>query len=42
MKTLAAVYGYLKEGDQPENWGADALIQHPQQLKQWIKDQLCH
>lgn len=42
MKTLAAVYGYLKEGDQPENWGADALIKHPQQLKQWIKDQLCH
>ena len=42
MKTLAATYGYLRDGDQPENWGADALIQHPQQLQQWIHAQLCH
>lgn len=42
MKTLAAVYGYLKENDQPENWGADALIEHPQQLQQWIQATLCH
>lgn len=42
MKTLAAVYGYLKDGDQPENWGADALIEHPHQLQQWIENHLCH
>ena len=42
MKTLAAVYGYLKEGDQPEEWGADALIETPQQLQQWIRASLCH
>ena len=42
MKTLAAVYGYLKEGDQPENWGADALIEHPDQLQEWIQATLCH
>jgi len=42
MKTLAAVYGYLKEGDQPEEWGADALIENPQQLQQWIQASLCH
>lgn len=42
MKTLAAVYGYLKDGDQPENWGADALIEHPTQLQQWIQASLCH
>ncbi len=42
MKTLAAVYGYLKAGDQPEQWGADALIEHPQQLLQWIDSSLCH
>ena len=36
MKTLAALYGYLQDDDQPENWGADALIQHPQHLLQWI------
>ena len=37
MKTLAAAYGYIQHGDQPENWGADALIQHPQHLLQWIR-----
>lgn len=42
MKTLAAVYGYLKQGDQPEHWGADALIENPQQLQQWIRASLCH
>lgn len=42
MKTLAAVYGYLKEGDQPENWGADALIERPEQLLHWIRSLLCH
>ena len=42
MKTLAAVYGYLKDEDQPENWGADALIDHPQQLQHWIQATLCH
>ncbi len=42
MKTLAAVYGYLKDGDSPEDWGADGLIEHPGQLQQWIKASLCH
>lgn len=41
MKTLAAVYGYLKDGDRPETWGADALIEHPEQLQQWIRASLC-
>lgn len=41
MKTLAALYGYLRPDDQPKNWGADALIDHPQQLLQWIKTSLC-
>ncbi len=42
MKTLAATYGYLKAGDRPEDWGADGLIEHPQQLLQWIHSSLCH
>lgn len=42
MKTLAAVYGYLKEGDRPETWGADALIEHPEQILNWIHSTLCH
>ena len=37
MKTLVALYGYLQADDQPEQWGADGLIAHPEQLQQWIK-----
>lgn len=42
MKTLAALYGYLKPGDAPETWGADALIESPEQLATWITSVLCH
>jgi phosphoglycolate phosphatase len=42
MKTLAALYGYLKPGDTPETWGADALIESPEQLATWIASALCH
>ncbi|MGZ8135728.1 MAG: HAD family hydrolase [Methylococcaceae bacterium] len=42
MKTLAALYGYLKPGDAPETWGADALIESPEQLSAWIASALCH
>jgi len=41
MKTLAALYGYIPAGEQPKNWGADALIEHPQQLLPWIHTSLC-
>ncbi|MDP2901850.1 MAG: HAD-IA family hydrolase [Methylovulum sp.] len=41
MKTLAALYGYLKPTDIPENWGADALIASPHQLSIWIGSALC-
>jgi len=41
MKTLAAVYGYLKPDDIPTNWGADALIESPEQLTSWITA-TCH
>jgi len=42
MKTLAALYGYLNSDDQPDTWGADAMIEHPRQLTQWIQTSLCH
>ena len=42
MKTLAALYGYIKPGDAPETWGADALIESPEQLATWITSALCH
>ncbi len=41
MKTLAAVYGYLKPADVPETWGADALIASPGQLSAWLESALC-
>lgn len=41
MKTLAALYGYLKPGDAPETWGADALIESPEQILTWIASNLC-
>lgn len=42
MKTLAALYGYLKPSDTPETWGADALIATPKHLANWIDAALCH
>ncbi|CAG0939375.1 N-acetyl-D-muramate 6-phosphate phosphatase [Candidatus Brocadiaceae bacterium] len=41
MKTLAALYGYLKPNDQPETWGADELITSPSHLMTWIHNTLC-
>lgn len=41
MKTLAALYGYLKPDDNPKQWGADALIESPEQLTSWINAS-CH
>ena len=42
MKTMAAAYGYLKQGDDPNNWEADALIQSPAEILPWIDKSLCH
>jgi phosphoglycolate phosphatase len=41
MRTLAALYGYLKLGDAPETWGADALIESPEQISTWIEALPC-
>ena len=41
MKTLAAVYGYINPGDTPETWGADALIESPDQISTWIAKLSC-
>lgn len=42
MKTLVALYGYLKPSDEPATWGADALIESPEHLANWIATALCH
>lgn len=36
MKTLVALFGYLLENDHPDAWGADALIQTPAEILDWI------
>jgi len=36
MRTVAALYGYLSEQDQPEKWQADASINHPHDILQWL------
>ena len=41
MKTLAALYGYIKPSDTPETWGADALIESPDQISAWIASLSC-
>ncbi len=36
MRTLVARYGYLQPSDRPEQWGADGMIDKPQDLLGWI------
>jgi len=36
MKTLAALFGYLNEADNPSSWGADGVIAHPSEILNWI------
>jgi 2-phosphoglycolate phosphatase len=37
MSTLVATFGYLTENDEPETWGATALIQHPTEVFDWLE-----
>ncbi len=36
MATLVAMFGYLMEEDEPETWGANALIQRPSEILDWL------
>jgi phosphoglycolate phosphatase len=38
MQTVVAMYGYLSETDQPENWGADVFVNAPLELLKLIDD----
>ncbi|MDH5301501.1 MAG: HAD-IA family hydrolase [Gammaproteobacteria bacterium] len=37
MRTLAATFGYLLPDDDPHSWQADALIDHPQQVLDYLE-----
>ena len=36
MATLAALFGYIGEDDLPEQWGADDMIEKPEQILEWL------
>jgi phosphoglycolate phosphatase len=36
MKTLAALFGYIGAADEPQLWDADAMIQHPLEILDWL------
>ena len=36
MRTLAALFGYLGDEEDPRGWGADALIAHPRDVLTWL------
>jgi len=36
MATLTARYGYINAEDDPEDWQADGIIDHPSELLQWL------
>ncbi|HDP88604.1 MAG TPA: phosphoglycolate phosphatase [Thioalkalivibrio sp.] len=36
MATLVALYGYINEFQKPEEWGADAMINEPREILDWL------
>ncbi len=36
MKTLVASFGYLDVNDRPDTWGADAIIDEPNDILAWL------
>lgn len=40
MRTIAATYGYIENGDDPRTWGADGLIETPLALIRWLDQPL--
>ncbi|MGE0079916.1 MAG: phosphoglycolate phosphatase [Thiohalomonadaceae bacterium] len=38
MATLVALFGYLDETDRPSDWGADGMVEHPDEVLPWIAE----
>lgn len=36
MQTLVAQYGYIDATEKPEQWGADGMLEHVEQLHTWL------
>ena len=37
-KTLVALFGYISDHEQPQQWGADGMVQAPQDILSWVTD----
>ena len=37
MFTVAAAYGYIAQPEVVPGWRADAVIQHPRELRRWLR-----
>lgn len=37
--TLVALFGYIREDDIPESWGAHGMVESPAEIMHWIDDQ---
>ncbi|MCY1442178.1 N-acetylmuramic acid 6-phosphate phosphatase [compost metagenome] len=40
-RTAAVRYGYIHPEDNPNNWGADVVVDHPLELRKVIDSALC-
>ncbi|MBJ7545732.1 phosphoglycolate phosphatase, partial [Pseudomonas sp. OA3] len=40
-RTAAVTYGYIHPEDNPRNWGADVVVDHPQELRAVLDRALC-
>ena len=36
MRTLVALFGYIRENEPPEQWGADGMVRSPMEILDWI------
>lgn len=36
MRTLVALFGYIEDNERPETWGADALVNRPEEILDWL------
>ena len=36
MRTVIAAYGYIEDGEALESWGADTVIEQPNELLPWL------
>ncbi len=37
MQTIVALFGYIGTEDRPDTWGADALLESPQEIREWLQ-----